>query len=468
MIRPKRFLVLPVLLIAFSVLVYPCHARQSVNDQLVDSPQPMDGIPDAYAVLEWKAKLGWGPWGLGIADLSHDGETEILVGNIPGLLRVFNGSSHVELENLSIGASLSGIPVGDLDDDGFQEVVTANDYADSSHAGVVHIFEWTEAGLALEWQSVDLGWEVRDIEIEDVDCDGSLEVILVTLNNGTHAIGYDPNLLSYEVERSSDPFSWTYSLEVAEIDNDPIPEVVVTGSDGLYVLDGETLDTEWSILSSDEPRLRLSYGLAVGDLEQDGDMEIIVGARDGWVIVDPATKSVLAEVPRQSFGLDVGIMDIDRDGEVEFFGTVSQDLNKSGGNYYGYLVVYDGTTLEREWRSPNLWFEGFDNAAGRVEAGNVDHDAHIEVLVSTYGGVFQFEIQSSPKLEIKAQIDCDPDTLNLKSKGNWITCYIELPLGYDPRDVDAGTILLNGVLMPELNPKYGFVRSEDSYIVDHD
>lgn len=75
---------------------------------------------------------------------------------------------------------------------------------------------------------------------------------------------------------------------------------------------------------------------------------------------------------------------------------------------------------------------------------------------------------ATKKRGIEAEIDIDPDTLNLKSRGNWITCYIELPAGYDPRNINASTVLLNGVLMPELDLKYGFVRSEKSYIVDHD
>lgn len=70
--------------------------------------------------------------------------------------------------------------------------------------------------------------------------------------------------------------------------------------------------------------------------------------------------------------------------------------------------------------------------------------------------------------EIEAEVDCGPDTLNLGSWGLWITCYIELPEDYDPRQIDAETIRMNGVLPPELNPKYGFVKSEDSYIVDSD
>ncbi len=70
--------------------------------------------------------------------------------------------------------------------------------------------------------------------------------------------------------------------------------------------------------------------------------------------------------------------------------------------------------------------------------------------------------------QINATIDIDPDTINLKSKGKWITCYIELPGGYDVRDINASTILLEGSLPPIFNPKYGFVKSEDSYIMDHD
>jgi hypothetical protein len=67
-----------------------------------------------------------------------------------------------------------------------------------------------------------------------------------------------------------------------------------------------------------------------------------------------------------------------------------------------------------------------------------------------------------------ATVDCDPDTLNLDSKGKWITCYIELPQGYDPRNINVSTILLNDLIPPELDESYGFVKSESSNIVDHD
>ena len=52
----------------------------------------------------------------------------------------------------------------------------------------------------------------------------------------------------------------------------------------------------------------------------------------------------------------------------------------------------------------------------------------------------------------QVSVDFDPDTLNLKSKGDWVTVYIELPDGYDVNNIDISTILLNNVILAELHP----------------
>lgn len=71
------------------------------------------------------------------------------------------------------------------------------------------------------------------------------------------------------------------------------------------------------------------------------------------------------------------------------------------------------------------------------------------------------------QVPLEINVDIDPDTLNLKSKGKWITVYIEVE-GGDPRDILADSVLLNDTLHPENNTKYGFVVNESSYIMDHD
>jgi hypothetical protein len=45
-------------------------------------------------------------------------------------------------------------------------------------------------------------------------------------------------------------------------------------------------------------------------------------------------------------------------------------------------------------------------------------------------------------LIIEAGIDIDPDTLNVKSKGRWITCYICLPEEYNVADIDSYSVFL--------------------------
>jgi hypothetical protein len=50
---------------------------------------------------------------------------------------------------------------------------------------------------------------------------------------------------------------------------------------------------------------------------------------------------------------------------------------------------------------------------------------------------------------VPAEVDIDPDTLNLVSKGKWITCYISLPEGYDVADIDPNSVFLEDEIQSE-------------------
>jgi hypothetical protein len=58
----------------------------------------------------------------------------------------------------------------------------------------------------------------------------------------------------------------------------------------------------------------------------------------------------------------------------------------------------------------------------------------------------------NPPLVLEATVELDPTTLNLKSKGKYVTAYVELPEPYDAGDVDVATVVLNGVLHAETSP----------------
>jgi large repetitive protein len=51
-----------------------------------------------------------------------------------------------------------------------------------------------------------------------------------------------------------------------------------------------------------------------------------------------------------------------------------------------------------------------------------------------------------PSQNITSTIDFDPNTLNQKSKGNWVTVYIELPAGYNVANINISSLRLNGTI----------------------
>lgn len=57
-----------------------------------------------------------------------------------------------------------------------------------------------------------------------------------------------------------------------------------------------------------------------------------------------------------------------------------------------------------------------------------------------------------PSTNITATIDFEPNTLNQKSKGTWVTVYIELPSGYNVADIIISSIRLNGIIPAEPKP----------------
>jgi hypothetical protein len=66
---------------------------------------------------------------------------------------------------------------------------------------------------------------------------------------------------------------------------------------------------------------------------------------------------------------------------------------------------------------------------------------------------------------IPAEVDICPKSLNLRSRGRWITAFIELPLGYDVREIDVGTAAVEGgELMEAAVP----AEPRPTAICDHD
>jgi hypothetical protein len=121
--------------------------------------------------------------------------------------------------------------------------------------------------------------------------------------------------------------------------------------------------------------------------------------------------------------------------------------SKGIGTEYDYAtVIYDSNGNE-------LWVGRYNGPADYIDWAadiGLDSSGNIYVTGRSYTTTFDSDIATIkysytiPPPQVN--VDIDPDTLNLKSKGRWITCYIEMP---DVSQIDISTIMLEDVIPAE-------------------
>jgi hypothetical protein len=87
----------------------------------------------------------------------------------------------------------------------------------------------------------------------------------------------------------------------------------------------------------------------------------------------------------------------------------------------------------------------------------VELNGEVYALAGSYTGYMPgdvYLITTVPELVIEALIDIDPDTLNRKSHGKWITVYITLPDGFDVGTIDTSSIAITSLIGGTCDPDY--------------
>jgi abortive infection bacteriophage resistance protein len=119
-------------------------------------------------------------------------------------------------------------------------------------------------------------------------------------------------------------------------------------------------------------------------------------------------------------------------GQQGHFGYVTVSQHIVSGNpldgVYEFIIVMPQYSEVGTWRIGRICL--FDETTNTI---CYYYDDLVEMPVDS-----GFEVYEG----ISATIDIDPDTLNLKSNGEWITAYIELPDGYDVNDISIESIEL--------------------------
>jgi hypothetical protein len=109
------------------------------------------------------------------------------------------------------------------------------------------------------------------------------------------------------------------------------------------------------------------------------------------------------------------------------------DFDLSGGDTVGFTLGYyaaeNGEAHAWPW-----WIYG--TAAGMTGplAGYQNASEFGDIVI----------VDAGP-CQVPADIEIGPQTLNLKSKGKWITCHIDLMAGYDENDIDISTVAITEI-----------------------
>jgi nitrogen fixation-related uncharacterized protein len=235
---------------------------------------------------EWRAaKVDRDAHGLNFHDTDGDGANELLVGTgfktDQGWGQVYffkpNGSEPVRTLPDPWNSRLRELHIADVDNDREGELIVCSGAALGDVPGEGYFRVYDLRTLEVEFESEDLGGCVEGFKVTDLDGDGTLDIILSTGYRYREGWLYVYQWDGAEYSRtfkSGNIGPKAYGLDVADIDGDDIPEMVVSNMDGrIRVFDGRTFQLEWT--SSDLGRDIL--GLVIADVDGDGQLEIITG-----------------------------------------------------------------------------------------------------------------------------------------------------------------------------------------------
>ncbi len=213
-----------------------------------------------------------------LADLTSDGNLEIIAGNDDGILHVLNYDGQ-ELYNFDTGDDIrGGISVSDLDDDGSLEILFTG-YDDLLHV-------WNPMNNnELDGFPIDLGARSLSEPITvDLDNDGDLEIIATNKDGLIHVFHHNGSL--FNLFPIFLPGGVETTPVVSDIDRDGDYEIVIGTTMGLEIID-----------IKNEKGGRVSWKLHRGNLERTGEMGLVLLSNDNLHKATPSKFYVSSGYP---------------------------------------------------------------------------------------------------------------------------------------------------------------------------
>jgi outer membrane protein assembly factor BamB len=268
-----------------------------------------------------------------------------------------------QLDAPSFGSSA----VGDIDEDGFLEIVFGTYFNDE------HIYALNAEDGSLLWNYDTGGCNDASPVIADVDLDGHLEVVIPA---SSPSLVYCFNGLTGQVEwsRSTGASNCIDSPPaVADVDNDEKPEVILgTFYGNVFCLNGEDGSINWQMNLGASSYIQSEP--AVLDLNDDGQLDIVVTQYAGDCRVYALwgnNGSILwfSDLPQDYMYHGCSFADIDDDGKPELV----------VGCYDNHVYVFNGEDGSLCWEYAAAAYIG-----APTSVGDLNNDGHFEIVFISY------------------------------------------------------------------------------------
>jgi hypothetical protein len=111
---------------------------------------------------------------------------------------------------------------------------------------------------------------------------------------------------------------------------------------------------------------------------------------------------------------------------------------------WGMSRLYVSEIVDGVYQAPKLLASPFDKRNMTLRFTENETVAYMGTNENIPGGFGGFDIYYATRIMpyIEAYMEVFPHAINLKSKGNYVTCYIELEDGYNVADIDVSTLTL--------------------------
>jgi hypothetical protein len=176
--------------------------------------------------------------------------------------------------------------------------------------GFVRVVRLSNGNAQERWRSTPLEGPVIEVLVEDLEGDGSSEIIARTQQGSLHV--YDDR---YQERWSSTQSEYTKieSMTIANVDEDDAFELILMVQGRIYYVDGANFQEEYQSVQSYR-----AVRMAVGNVDTDAELELVLNS--GKVLDVNTTEE---EWGSGVFGDFIQLLDIDGDGLQEILGWTS-------------------------------------------------------------------------------------------------------------------------------------------------